>query len=1186
MSKQLFGNKHSKTALAFHNLATCYTTQGQHKKAISLETQVMDITEEQHGRTHPQTLEAMARLAAAFESADRYLDSLSVRSQLSSRACQVFNRDHPARLSAMEELAFAYDITGQYDLAVVSRQECYRLAKAIFGSDHATSLRNGTSLKFSCENAGRREDAMNLKEEIRQMQNRIKAAKVSNETAGNKGASQSLVSPTAPGDYVSDAESSSSTDSVFLPAPSDDTISSVEYDHFDDVASAWTRPVDDHDLLLAYEDLVLLMGKDAFIRKHTQLLKKFLDDVSLENPPQRTLIAKVNRRGQRRAIGEYICNVLLNSPMTTNVSGPTLKEAPSYEPLQWSLQSETMKSIDITEALPSADEVCLSPASEENFSNADDVNLSGLPNLLHSLLTSTPALENYSDTLKTLSSSLCCPHRFDSVLKLGDLNLAQGLLERHFDALATGDLEWLWELRSLGYGSHKIAELLLDDQAKSPWIVFSPPPAQSISIRPDFHVQNCVHWGGQEHSLAPRLNTIQFQKPEDTRRIIAEHCGIAGIIPHSRDYGSWTGSVNFFDGEELTVAITYAMPGSARDLVVRICDALRRFCCIASYLQEKHLSCNSFTILCHTVLERQPVVELQRIEFQTAFSLFVVLSLLLNNWDSPSLITRCLPRLKALAHQILSGVCGSENPVNGDSFPDCLNQVALAAQVLNLGLYLFSQAHIGILQPFFLLKSLSRIHLFGAESPKEPLTEAPVRLEPINLTCMAGVTGGHVNVFKSTGGGKLDFPEQRLDLFSSPVDLAETWDAWRFVKDTNDPNSENILAVEIAEGFVSFPDELDGPEPHESAILRLHWSADGPFDFKRSFNLRTKALIGTNFVNPHCQMDQQSSFIKSNAVMEHLGAHGSYWERSELQLGVQGGQYGICVPHMAWAKRPRKTVKHINLGPIIDMSFLESDWGLQISYCTGLARRVSLCQLLSDVIPMFIGDLLQAPQGWNILQQGNSMVDALRSNNFKAWFDELAADLQNDTLKIIRYVLLVLQDTGIDHSGDFLMAVWPQKDNPRACFKIPCKEVTLWARMLQDSPTCATFAYITPLCIETNEWKCQGLPIAPWYNRSAILNTAVRPHATQKSGMPSRSEWTLRHEQSYLIDTPDRSLIGKVTRSFSPMELAHPTCLDVSKSKIPPLTRLRMTEYLREKQSLNDQAQVVVVLTNISYLPV
>ncbi|KAL4759190.1 uncharacterized protein BDW70DRAFT_86953 [Aspergillus foveolatus] len=61
------------------------------------------------------------------------------------------------------------------------------------------------------------------------------------------------------------------------------------------------------------------------------------------------------------------------------------------------------------------------------------------------------------------------------------------------------------------------------------------------------------------------------------------------------------------------------------------------------------------------------------------------------------------------------------------------------------------------------------------------------------------------------------------------------------------------------------------------------------------------------------------------------------------------------------------------------------------------------------------------------------------------------------------------------------------------CCKIPCEKQSSWARILADSDDCATFAYISSKCLETETIKCSG-PLRNWTNTTLLLETAVIYH--------------------------------------------------------------------------------------------
>lgn len=159
---------------------------------------------------------------------------------------------------------------------------------------------------------------------------------------------------------------------------------------------------------------------------------------------------------------------------------------------------------------------------------------------------------------------------------------------------------------------------------------------------------------------------------------------------------------------------------------------------------------------------------------------------------------------------------------------------------------------------------------------------------------------------------------------------------------------------------------------------------------------------------------------------------------------------------------------------------LNRPWGLQVSFCMGVARLVSLRLLLADMLPTFVANL-GLPPAWSDLQQ-HGIIAALQQggDNFKQWFDGLGAlahsqDLQTLTKRLIRHILLVLRDTGIDREQKTFSIACPQwydAERPISmCLPVRAENASLWAQILADSEHCATFACMTSLCLESREHR-------------------------------------------------------------------------------------------------------------------
>ena len=1170
---EVFGHNADETTTTMSHLACSYRHLGRYTEALKLEEKVFLQRQRTFGQEHRFTINSLDNLAITYGQLGRQQKAAELLQKVLEISLKVMGDRHPDSITSMHNLAVSYSKLRRHDKAAVLEAQVLDSRKEILGIQHQDTLQAMADLAIAYESLNRYSEALRLRVKVVEYKMILGSlAPTTWKTMTTKGLLR----------YSETNIDSDSYEALLSRAAPISSASSYNHSQATAIESLVVALESDLELAFAFEDAMWVTSKRKFLRQHVLLLQDFLSNVQTKTAEWREAVKFFSGKRIIRRIAVGICNRTSANSTLLNHGEETSERPPEFHRSQLPINVGTVSLKRESREEHSADQ---HEANDENEDN-DEVEDSdpGYGRKLHEINVLQPdkmvrfligdvCFLQYKSSLQTFVHQNCSPHTLRSVIRLGNLDAVSGIIERHFDAVATDDFEWLQELKSLGYGSRDIAELLLDDMKKSQWIYFSQPTPQDTAIHPGFHVSNCIHEGGKKADLAPKLIVEPLENNEDMKRFIAEHCGLAGVVPKSRDSTTWTGVVAFSGDNQDTASISYNIPGSRDQFMWRACEALRRFCGVASYLQKKCLCCNSFTVLRYTSVDGSMAIELRQVDFRLASDLFQVLQLVRSNFKSPSLVSRCLPQLTLLANEVIRIVCDDHAFTHEDAlnFEDCLDRVSLAAQILTLGLYLYSQAHTGSVHPFCLMDPLLHIYLFGTQSPVQDSTRAHVQVSLSSLTCMAGVTGDRVTVFGSCNYSESRSSDKSYDLLASPEGLADTWDVWRLITDGRALHGEGIYAIEIGDGLISCAGEVQHSTDLGITIPKLHWNrGKGDLGSATPFSLHSKALIGTATVNPLCPVDVHQSWLIAQVGMATLGTEDSYWEPEKAQVGLQLGEYAALMFNTSWARREGRTLKHIHLRPDINLSFLQSDWGLQISYCTGVARRVSLCHLLADVTPVLIDALVQKPPGWSDLRTVHDIIGALRGTNFRDWIEALAPALQTNVVQIVRYVLLLLQDTGIDRSGENLVAIWPQKNEPLGCLKIPCKNATSWARILADSPHCATFAYITPICLIEDNCECQRLQAAPWHNRSLALNTAVSRFVN--SGIVTTGPWALRHEQSYLIGTPEKYFLGKAIISNNPPRLY------ISTSMIPERLQARIKERIREKQCTDARAHGVVVL--------
>ncbi|KAH8743503.1 hypothetical protein F5882DRAFT_137695 [Hyaloscypha sp. PMI_1271] len=787
----------------------------------------------------------------------------------------------------------------------------------------------------------------------------------------------------------------------------------------------------------------------------------------------------------------------------------------------------------------------------------------------------------------------------------GDVTPVIGLLEEHFEEIAQQEFDWLHELLDIGCSFEEMARLLIDGEVSSPWIPIETPFSASKPPSIGLHQPNCVHSGGRKLDTRPRVNSVGLLKTHEAlpmskiKEMIGECCGIAGVLPPNSNPPWWRSgsSLVHFTGERNSVAwISYSKPGVISDLQtlsLNILGALDSILCTIGFLQEVGLCCDSFTIL--RLEESNKAIELCRVPL----SLIKNLRMTVEHWKGNILDSHqrqgCFKSAREIIRSILGDLGTAEiaKIFDTDDPYTTLNVCALVVQILFLGILSYSQAHTGHLRPEFLFEPLEEVHLLGT-SMVEFMSRKHVVVELLDFACMKDMLQDSVLVFRLSsdvfGSPSRDSQNSdwitKYDLFASPEDLADTWGPARFVTDST--HGHRLLAIEVGGGTIIRA--ATGEEKEE----KLHWSA-GPAPYraqKLTFNSRDKVLIGATTVNDKCPLDEHKSWRHplTNAYIQHLGTRDHSWELRERQAGFQGGQYAILQFNATYIKQNGVTLKQQQLMlPFneIDLAFLNSNCGLQISFCTGLSRRVALRELLADVVVPFIESRLAKPAHWEELKTQYAIVENFRHGDLETWFDQLSLSLRETAIHIVRSMLEVLKDTGIDRNGEELVIAWVRKESPYSCLRLRCEKTSLWARILADSEDCATFACITPLCLEIRQHACRNLEVAPWHNVSNLLDTEVCQHLSNRDIQTvtnTLAPWTLQHQVSYWIGKSGTNLIAKV---WLTNEDAEPR-LVVRQKVIPEKYRARLPRVmverlgrLREKQIGDSIAKQVVILAQI-----
>jgi hypothetical protein len=836
------------------------------------------------------------------------------------------------------------------------------------------------------------------------------------------------------------------------------------------------------------------------------------------------------------------------------------------------------------------------------------------------------------------------PGSLDQAIVNGNLEKVQSLLKNSFGAVATGKFEWLNELKELGYSNSEIAELLLDSERDSPWIFFERKDNLKLEINPSYHHTGCPHsrsLSSQHPSTSPprddsgriikTAQSFQREKNEDSLLfLVDEACGLAGICPNTRNLADWPGKVEFVNSVEtskLYASVTYQCKddheassivphpdiASILEPTTRALNVLTRLCSVIGECQRRGLCCDYFTVLCRQSYMRSNTLEMHEVKLWHITALSESLRQLekIRHPDyqqNSKTQNKLMERTLYINRQVQQEFGISRSHTYASLLAGFANEISLTLQLLTLGFALFARAHIGLFHPFFLDTPLHGISLWGAS--KIDTGGAAVYLRLYRLTCLDGMIQSAVMAFDTAPpelvtSGVLPAEPTRLDLEATSTNLLYTWGPGQFTTrlTNSDTDTHKISGILIGGGVILH----QSPSTDQNKTV-VHWQSNLPaaeimVGSPSTWDPNELVIIagGTN-INKTCRNDPKLQWPLFVESLENLGTHAGYWRLTEIQggLAVNGQMFaGAQLQYnKTWAWQEQNTWKQNFLGMMsLDIAFeeLERPWGLQVSYCTGLARRVPLRALLAEVMPVFVKTISVATQWEELMNLNTSIIEAFDGPHLTKWVNDLSLLPNSENLlsfvkRIVLYVLLILKDTGIDRTNKLFRIACPEdltSDRPIfMCLQVSCEKDNLWARILADSKDCATFAYMTRSCLESDDNKCQST--SPWH--CASLDTSVCRYRTQNDPPALLSSpWQLQDRALYWIGRPESGLQARVRKLPND---PHPKLyISISAMSEKTLARLgtlkilskmgKRTDHIREKQYDHMEGEGVLILTEL-----
>lgn len=753
-------------------------------------------------------------------------------------------------------------------------------------------------------------------------------------------------------------------------------------------------------------------------------------------------------------------------------------------------------------------------------------------------------------------------------------------------------------------------------------------------VLPNFHQPRCVHKSPHcaDSVAVPDdfskesvcQSPLSFEKIESIRAEVAELCGVAGVYPPLHN-ASPDHHANF---EETSVRIEYGplpwsslhinldqalLPGQTTAFLLR---TTRRLCKALRLLQESGLCCDKLTILVERAVLDQVVVCMVPIAVEdvaafhvTALELYKQHKIASNSGDGQpnvdialsvnSELHRQLSTCWFKARSLLSELSYLESPrdrtVLDWNILLQLHECVLTCQLLAVAVVSYAQAHTGDFHPHTLKDPIRKLILQGYTGYERwPFEKATIELSYKQLACMGDLVGGDVIVLRMLSElpvGPLPFGSDDIEskgeeerpvgpsgsfFVGSIEDIVDSWGPGALISDCEPgvPYGARIKSVLIGSGAITpVPNTLsDSPRP-----LYHFGRSNDLADVTMTFNIWDQLTIGAISVQMSCPLNPVKCRKSSEPYLDTLGTYDDYWKLSERQMMFQAGQYvGLQVGNV-YSKvkgRPLKTTILEMWRLVHDFRILLQPWGLQVSLCTGVARRVPFRELIEEPMFQYI-DRLSLP-GWDGIKAAIRTAFRGPVDEYIKWTTRLQGDPRDCVLKVITFFLEVLKDTGVDREGKRLRLLWPDESSLSLAISLKCDKSNLWARVLQDSPSCATFAALTSTCLEAPRHNCKKNLAPTWTGQGALLSTAVCralvPGDLGVLGMGT-NQWELQNGQRCWIGKPGSEVW--VSTSKTPNSEAQ---LTVKINRFPRgLSILRDWQVLRERQDATFEAEEVVV---------
>ncbi|KAI9828226.1 MAG: hypothetical protein M1819_004580 [Sarea resinae] len=504
----------------------------------------------------------------------------------------------------------------------------------------------------------------------------------------------------------------------------------------------------------------------------------------------------------------------------------------------------------------------------------------------------------------------------------------------------------------------------------------------------------------------------------------------------------------------------------------------------------------------------------------------------------------------------------------------------LTPLILDLAIISYCGAHIERFDEAYIQQSLDYFDLSDMVNSSPTSSNKHIIFHCRRLRCLDEFLGGRaVWTFESTDS---DLPQESLPDLYLGTDIQEFADVWGPVWSNRGLLGRDNQIYRTGGGYIlPWPTEQDSPGLEEEEIF-CHWITgktaicqQWPLAFQNFELLKHRLIIGSG---SHRLKENRACKLRPENIRQQLKSRNCLWKAGtsnsvtyKESQAVQGqiGGMGISTGFsMTYKRRHGNSLKQAlvdkwaNKPGTQNPRELENWYGLEVSACTGNARRRRLVEIIGSTImirSLHFALTVSRSSPWMA-----SFIEATTSSDYMA-FSELyegQPEWREELGKLVSHCLDFLADTGTD-ANQSLSAFWVDKAYIEY-LAVFYRSSHSWTGMLNDTREICTMAILTETCLELPH--CSGANVC-----GAPFPLHCSPSVRRTQGNPILETYLEINEQAPMPPRLRRS--ARRRNHWDTSELSSDARFPLRNGRLGVLRPLRHGKVLMEWMATNPKVQ-------------